>query len=343
MIKTLCIALTVGLLQLCNGVPGNNNQDEPHEYTDVQDVTWASADGVKLTMDIYIPKTGKSEYPVLVIYHGGGWLLNDESIMDDMSEYIASHSEYVVCNVNYRLLTDNGNTTMLNETIEDAFGALLWIKEYIEKYKGNPDKIAVTGDSAGGHLAGMIVTSGHKLESDGFEGESLGFNPTYLPGNKTAEEVAADNGLAVQAAVLNYPALNMYRTALGGFEQESNNFWEMANAEPRGIFGEDINVHDNPEYYKACSPALNIPDASRRKLPPQLCTVGSKDNLVKPESVKNYVEKVRNAGHQIKYWVHEGRPHAFLDSGSNESLGISFEKDAIPALERIITFLDAEL
>ncbi|HAN79268.1 MAG TPA: alpha/beta hydrolase, partial [Bacteroidales bacterium] len=60
------------------------------------------------------------------------------------------NAEYIVCNVNYRLLTANDNTTGMNEIIEDAFGAVLWVKENIKQYGGNSAKIAVTGDSAGG-------------------------------------------------------------------------------------------------------------------------------------------------------------------------------------------------
>ncbi len=71
-------------------------------------------------MDIYIPDTGKDSYPVLIIFHGGGWLINDKSPMTCMSEYIASHSEYVVYNVNYRLLVDDNNTVTMNHLSADA-------------------------------------------------------------------------------------------------------------------------------------------------------------------------------------------------------------------------------
>jgi acetyl esterase/lipase len=92
--------------------------------------------------------------------------------------------------------------------------------------------------------------------------------------------------------------------------------------------------------YKAVSPIYNIPPASEREFPPQLLTAGSEDNLVTPASVKNYLGKLRSSGHPAEYWEHEGRPHAYLDSGSNSLLGISFEADAPPALAVMIEFLD---
>ncbi len=312
-----------------------------NKFSVAKDVVWASPGGFDLTMDIYSPQTGKKKYPVLVIFHGGGWLINNKSIMDQMSQYVVEHGEYVVCNVNYRLLVDNNNTVTMNEIVEDVFGAVLWIKEHIGKYKGDKKRIAVTGDSAGGHLASAVVVMGDQLNSTGFREKPLGFNPTYLPKGKTAEKIARKEGLAVQAAIISYGAFDIYNSCLGGFEQASNIFWQMGGAPARPIFGSSYSAEKNPELYKAVSPIYNIPAAGERKLPPQLFTVGSKDNLTTPASVKAYVEKVKAAGHPAEYWEYEGRPHAFLDSGSNEFLGISFEKDAPPALDRMIDFLDS--
>lgn len=312
-----------------------------HEYTVVKDIEWANPDNFSLTMDIYTPQTGKDSYPVVIIFHGGGWLINNKSIMDSMSIYLVSQAEYVVCNVNYRLLSNMGNTVKMNQIIEDVFGAVLWVKEHIANYGGDPLQLIVTGDSAGGHLAAMVVTGSRNLESDGFEGETLGFNPSYLPPGKTAEDIAADNGLDVQAAIISYGAFDLYSSCLNGFESATNIFWFMAQATPRGVFGNAINVNDNPEYYKAVSPIYYIPDSSEHILPPQFCLVGSKDTTVLPATVKAYVEKCRQNGHSAQYWEHAGRPHAFLDSTPNAFLGTAFTKDAIPALDRMIVFLDS--
>ena len=327
-------------LPACSQSTESPSVEESHEYEVTRDIEWAQPGGHSLTLDIYVPKTGKASYPVLVIFHGGGWLINDKSPMTSMSEYIAKNSEYVVCNVNYRLLVDGGNTIHMNQIIEDAMGAVLWVKDHIAAYKGDPAKLIITGDSAGGHLASMVVLCGHQLESDGFTGNSLGFNPTYLPPGKTAEAVAAGNGLEVQAAILSYAAYDIYASCLGGFETAGNFFWSFSGATPRGIFGDGINVQANPEYYKAVSPVYNIPSATERSLPPQLCTVGSADNLVTPASVQDFVAKLREKGHTAEYWEHQGRPHAYLDGGRNEFLGTEFEKDAPPALDKMIEFMD---
>jgi len=314
-----------------------------HNYKLEKDVLWASPEGFDLTMDIYTPDTGKDSYPVLIIYHGGGWLINNKSIMDEMSQYVASHGEYVVCNVNYRLLGDQDNTVTMDEIVGDVFGALLWVKEHVAQYNGDPKRVAVTGDSAGGHLASMVVLMENKLNDCGFSEGPDGFRSSYIPEGKKLKKLVKKGGMEVQAGLISYGAFDLLAACQGDFEQESNFFWQMGGAKARPIFGDSISVTENPEYYKMVSPIYNIPKASERKLPPQLLTVGSKDDLTTPELVSAYKAKLEEAGHPVEYWVHEGRPHAFLDSGTNDYLGISFDKDAIPALEVMLDFLDKVL
>lgn len=316
---------------------------QAHEFTVHKNIVWASPKDVRLTADIYVPKTGKAKYPVLVIYHGGGWLINNNSIMNSMSEYIASHGEFIVANMNYRLLPDNKNTTNMNEIVEDALGGVLWVKDNIATYGGDPKRVAVTGDSAGGHLASMVLLNSKNLESDGFAGTTLGFNPSYLPKGKTAEQVAKVDGLKVQAAVISYGAFDLYGAAQNNFEKPSNMFWSFAKADARGIFGNAINVTDNANYYKAVSPIYNIPQASAYKLPPQFIHVGSKDNTTPPTAVKNYVEQLEKAGQAVEFKLYEGKNHAFLDTGCNEFLKMCFDKDAPDALNDMLHFLEKTL
>ena len=342
--KFLSIILTSFVLIFatsCRTNTATSSTATQHEFTLASDIKWASPKGFDLTMDIYTPNTGKKNYPVIVVFHGGGWLINNKSIMQQTSEYLAAHGEYVVCNVNYRLLGDLNNTVTMNEIVEDAFGAVLWVKSNIKQYKGNPKKVIVTGDSAGGHLAMMVTAQGHQLSSEGFANDKLGFNPTWLPEGKTAEDIAKNDGLKVQAAMLSYGAFDIYNAAAQGFEN-NNYFWQAGNAEARGMLGKDYSYRTHPELYKKVSPIYNIPEATDKQLPPLLFTVGSEDNTTPPASIEKYISKLKAAGHtNIQYWIHENRPHAFLDSGSNEYLQINFEDDAVPALGVMLEFLNA--
>lgn len=178
-------------------------------------------------------------------------------------------------------------------------------------------------------------------DQKGFSKTSLSFIPTYLPKGKPAEDIKKKNGLAVQAAMISYGVFDLYTSALNGFEMSSNRLWEYAKATPRGIFGGSINVKDNAEYYKAISPLYNIPQASELKLPPQLVIVGTKDRLL--TAAQQYVKALKEAGQSVEYWENEGRPHGFLDRGSNQNAGTSFVKDGVPAVDRMIAFLDTVL
>jgi len=318
-------------------LPANN---DPEKYAVAKDVLWASPGGFDLTMDVYTPNSGKASYPVVVMFHGGGWLINDKSIMDQSSAYLATNSAYVICNVNYRLLSDEDNTVTLDQIVDDAFGAVLWVKDNISRYGGDGTRIAVTGDSAGGHLSAMVVNMGNRLGSNAFSSESPAFTPAYLPVGKTPEQVALEGGLEVKAALSSYGSYDIYQAALAGFEGITNPFWLVSGSIARGFLGDGINASDNPDLYKAVSPLHNIPDSTERRLPPQLLTVGSDDSVITPASVEAYVDLLHTAGQPAEYWEHEGRSHAFLDSGSNAILGISFEADAPPALDVMISFLD---
>ena len=335
----LGILLLLLLITACTKAPELKKHNDPNRYTVTRDVLWASPKNFDLTMDIYSPSSGRESYPVVVMFHGGGFLLNDKSIMDQAAAYLATNSEYVICNVDYRLLSDNGNTTTLDAIVGDAFGAVLWVKDNIDQYSGNPQQIAVTGDSAGGHLSAMIVNLGNALSSQGFTPETLSFLPSYLPKGESAESVAARDGLRVQAAMLSYP-YDFYEGAREGFENVTNPLWLINGVMGRGVFGDGLTFIDDHSLYKRVSPKHNIPERSQRVLPPQLLTVGTEDPLVTPAQVRAYDAALQRAGHETRYWEYEGASHAFLDSGSNALLGSSFEADAPPALDVMISFLD---
>ena len=324
----------------CSPNEDNININDTNKYIIEKDIVWASPKGFDLTLDIYSPSKKEEAVPVLIIFHGGGWLVNNKSIMDQMAQYLATNSNYVICNVNYRLLADLDNSVTLNEIIEDAFGALLWIKENIANYGGDKNRIAVTGDSAGAHIAAMIVNSGKQINNKNNFPKSLKFTPTYMPEDKSIEEINLQNLMSVQASILSYGAFDIYSSAIYGLETSNNPFWFFSGTSPRGVFGEGYTYFTHPEMYKALSPVFNIPSSEERVLPPQFLLVGSKDKLTTPEFVLDYKKELESEGHPVDFWIYQDKGHAFLDSGTNYFLGNSFEKDAPEALNRMIKFLD---
>ena len=308
------------------------------KYEVYEDIVWVSKENFDLSLDIYVPNSSLNKLPVLLIFHGGGWLIRDKSIMDQMAQYISSNSEIIVCNINYRLLSDLNNTVKMNEIVEDVFGSLLWVKNNIHLYKGDSTQVAVTGDSAGGHLASMIVNSGDRISLNNNFAKSLKFTPTFIP--KLSEEQILKQ-MNVKASIISYGAFDIYAGAVDGFESYKNPFWAFSRSSPRKIFGEGFDHINNPDMYKAVSPLYNIPEAKEKTLPPQLLLVGSKDRLTTPSSVKDYLNALQEKGHQVSYWEYPGKGHAFLDSGNNYFLGTNFERDAPEALDKMINFLES--
>jgi acetyl esterase len=334
--KSSVFAYCIGLISLLVCVSSRAE----HPIKSFKDIQWAEPKGFKLTTDIYVPEIKKKNLPVLIIFHGGGWLLNSKAIMTDMAQYMASNADLVVVNMNYRLLADVNNTTTANEIVEDALGAVLWVKDHIKQYGGNPKQIAITGDSAGGHLASMVMFAGRSLESDGFAGDTLGFKPTYLPKNKTAEQLAKKDGARVQAVTLSYTAFDLLDAAKNGFETSQNMFWKWANATPRGLFGAGITTEFHADFYKAVSPINYIPDSKKYKLPPQFVHVGSLDGLTTPQVAGHYVDLLKQNNQSVEFKIYEGRGHGFLDTGCNDYTGGCFKDLAVPTLKDMIVFLD---
>ena len=93
---------------------------------------------------------------------------------------------------------------MFNDLIGDAFGSILWIKENIHKYNGDKEKIGITGDSAGAYICSMITNLGDKIgKKEDFE-NTFAFEPTYLPPDKSLNEISEENLLSVKASVFFY-------------------------------------------------------------------------------------------------------------------------------------------
>jgi acetyl esterase len=102
---------------------------------------------------IYTPKTGKAKYPVIVYYHGGGFVLANIDVYNTSAEILADKVGAIVISVGYRLAPQYKFPYAHN----DAFLAYNWAIKNAASIKGDSTKIAVAGESAGGNLA--ITTS----------------------------------------------------------------------------------------------------------------------------------------------------------------------------------------
>ncbi|MCX2485311.1 alpha/beta hydrolase [Pedobacter sp. MR2016-24] len=108
--------------------------------------------GGNVHLRIYTPKTGTGPYPVIVYYHGGGFVIADLDVYNASAQGLAEQVGAVVVSVAYRLAPEFKFPTAHN----DSFAAYEWVVKNAASIKGDPKKIAVVGESAGGNLAANV-------------------------------------------------------------------------------------------------------------------------------------------------------------------------------------------
>lgn len=108
--------------------------------------------GGKVHLRIYTPKTGNGPFPVIVYYHGGGFVIANLDVYNASAQGLAEQVGAVVVSVAYRLAPENKFPTAHN----DAFAAYEWTLKNAASIKADPKKIAVVGESAGGNLAANV-------------------------------------------------------------------------------------------------------------------------------------------------------------------------------------------
>ncbi len=108
--------------------------------------------GGQIHLRIYTPKTGKVAYPVIVYYHGGGWVIADLDTYNASAQGLANQAEAVVVSVAYRQAPEYKFPTAHN----DSYAAYEWTVKNAASIKGDPKRIAVVGESAGGNLAAAV-------------------------------------------------------------------------------------------------------------------------------------------------------------------------------------------
>jgi acetyl esterase len=106
--------------------------------------------GGQIHLRIYTPKTGKASYPVIVYYHG--WVIADLNTYNASAQGLANQVEAVVVSVAYRQAPENKFPT----AHKDSYAAYEWTVKNAASIKGDPKKIALVGESAGGNLAASV-------------------------------------------------------------------------------------------------------------------------------------------------------------------------------------------
>jgi acetyl esterase len=101
---------------------------------------------------LYRP-SGDTGLPVFILLHGGGWVMGDMDTHDNMARFICQRAQCLVLSVNYRLAPEHP----FPAAVEDSFAAICWAAEHAAEIGGDPHRLLVGGDSAGGNLAAVVA------------------------------------------------------------------------------------------------------------------------------------------------------------------------------------------
>ena len=283
----------------------------------IQDVVYAQPGVKPLKYDMFIPD-GAKNLPCIVIIHGGGWSSNTEDIMRGLARELIKGGKYVVASIDYRWIGQrDGDQTpnTMNQLIEDCFGAILHIQEHAAEYGIDPKRLAVTGDSAGGHLSSSMANLIERV-GDGGWGVKPGvyeYLPTYMPKGMSAKK-AKKSLLAIKAAAPSY----------GVFDRGSLKRFAAGLDE---------------EGQKAIAPNDNIPSVKDRAIP-QYLVLGTLDRTVGREPMEKYVENLKAAGQTAELVIIEGAEHAFFDWKPDQRTKATFAKFGVPYAADMMRFFD---
>ncbi len=230
--------------------------------------------GGPLCLRIYRPSP-ESELPVCVYFHGGGFVIGDLDTHDPICRRLANRAGAIVVSVDYRLSPEYRYPA----AVEDGDAALAWVHTHAGEFGGDPARLAVAGDSAGGNLA--AVASQRALDA---------------------------GGPALRCQALIYPL-----TDHGGGDHPSRHDMAALFPIPRPVMAW---FHEH--YFGHGDPVLD-PDASplRRSdlagLPPTLVVTAGLDPL--RDEGKAYAERLGAANVEVRHIQYDRTIHGFLQMG----------------------------
>jgi acetyl esterase/lipase len=251
---------------------GQLSADAPGEAVVEKGIEYSNPDGQHLQLDLARPKTGDGPFPAILCIHGGGFRAGTRDGYDGLIARFAQRG-YVAVTITYRLAPKY----QFPAAVHDTKAAVRWLRANAANYHIDPDRIGVTGGSAGGHLAQFLgVTAGVKE----FEGQ--GGNP--------------DQSSAV-ACVVNYFGPSDFTKSYGKSVDAAEvlPLFLGGNLETARV----KHIRSSPLYWVT-------PDAA-----PTLCIHGTEDKYVAYEQAVWLVDRLKASAVEAELLTMKGAGHGF--------------------------------
>jgi acetyl esterase/lipase len=235
-------------------------------------IEYSNPDGQHLQLNMARPKTGDGPFPAVICIHGGGFRAGTRDGYDGLCQRLAQKG-FVAVTVTYRLAPKYP----FPAAVHDVKAAVRWVRANAAKYQVDPDRIGVTGGSAGGHLAQFLGVTAHVPE---FEGKG---------GN-------ADQSSQVSCVVNVYGPSNFLRSY--------GKSVDAAEVLPLFLGG---NLETARQQHIRASPLFWVtPDAA-----PTLCIHGTNDKYVAHEQSVELVDRLKAAGVEAELLTLDKAGHGF--------------------------------
>jgi acetyl esterase/lipase len=247
---------------------------DPHVQV-TRDIPYVSGGGPRQRLDVYAPKEGARRAPVLLQVHGGGWTIGNKRHQAlPLLYHLAAHG-WVCVAANYRL----SPKATFPDHLVDLKAALAWIRDHIDSYGGDPQFVAATGGSAGGHLSAMLALTAN--------------DPEYQPGFEHVDT-------SLRGCVPLYGVYDL-----------SNAFGLQAEQGMDGLLERYVmkrSLAEDPAAFRRASPMHRIhPDA-----PPFFVIHGTHDSLASVEEAREFAKRLRVVSKSpVAYAEIPGAQHAF--------------------------------
>lgn len=243
---------------------------EPEQVHKVEDRTVPGRMG-EIPVRIYTPE-GQGPHPVLIFFHGGGWVIGDIAGYDTVCRQLTNRTPCIVISVEYRLAPEHP----FPAAPEDCYAATKWVADNAASFNGDPTRLAVGGDSAGGNLSAVI-----SLMARDEGGPKLALQVLIYPATDYIEprtQSSIDNG---QGYLLTYDSMVWFSNHYlkPGFDRDD---WRAFPLRAKDLHG----------------------------LPPALIITAEYDPL--RDEGEQYAERLREAGVPVQLSRYDSMIHGFI-------------------------------